>query len=144
MKALLALSAAVLIGLGAWTLLRREPPSISEEQARSVAESALLEFCQSENFEENAPKNLFTEFVFQGQKPPADARFNWTFHWLNKTGDPWKQVAVSVGKTGEMSLEFITLPPNPEENAPAASSAVEVSTAAPPQTPDAQAAPTTQ
>jgi len=84
------------------------PPEISEDKARELADTALLDFCSAEDV-------LYSDFGPAEAQTPQDERFKWGYQFLNTTEDPWKKVAVSVSALGEVSVEFDMLPAEPEE-----------------------------
>lgn len=130
MRNTLLLAALALAGLAAWKFAHREPPDITEAQARALADNALMDFCLSE-------KSICPDFVLKGEEPPTDNRFHWGYHFLNVHTDPWKKVFISVGKKGELSVEFTTMAPAfetlpPDFPAPGASPAASPPGSAPP------------
>ncbi|MBI4678362.1 MAG: hypothetical protein HY748_12350 [Elusimicrobia bacterium] len=104
-KLIVAIVAASAAGAG-WVLTHREPPDITEEQAKAIAEIKLLGFCSAGEIE-NA---ILPNFTLKGREPSTDARFRWAFHYLNEHTDPWQKVVVNVGKKGDSALEYIPIP----------------------------------
>ncbi|MBI4677843.1 MAG: hypothetical protein HY748_09700 [Elusimicrobia bacterium] len=143
MKKVAVLAAlAVLAGFGLWRFKLREPPDLSEAEARAIADKELLDFCRNSE----ATEAIYPYFAFKGRQPSADARFRWSFHYLDDHADPWQKVVVSVGKKGDRNLEFSSTPaPDgaaastaapPAESAPQAAGPAE---GAPPGSPGAEA-----
>ncbi|MBI5208693.1 MAG: hypothetical protein HY927_01820 [Elusimicrobia bacterium] len=125
-----AAGVAGLACFGVWRVKFREPPDLSEAEARAIAEKELLDFCSNgETVEAICPY-----FVLKGQQPSSDARFHWSFHYLNERADPWQKVMISVGKKGDRNVEYTAIPvPVPADGAapPAAEAAPVPAPAAP-------------
>lgn len=109
MRKLIFLAAVLFAGGGWWRLSHREPPDITEDHARELADDALLDFCQMEA----AAQAVCPYFIFQEVRAPADARFRWAFRYLDTHTETWKQVVVAVSAKGELSTEYTTPTPDP-------------------------------
>ncbi len=103
MGKILTLAVAGLVALGAWKYAHREPPDITEAQARKIAEDALEDFCLDE-------KSVCPDFSLKGEETPHDKRFKWGYRYENRHENPGKGILVSVGRKGDKSVELTMLP----------------------------------
>ncbi|MFH2205139.1 MAG: hypothetical protein ABIJ96_18670 [Elusimicrobiota bacterium] len=89
-----------------WLFSGSEPPDITDERAKEIAEGAIYDFAQEESGD-------FVDFIAQGEQPPKDEKYKWAFHFKNTKHRPCLEVIILVTGKGEKDIEMegITCPP---------------------------------
>lgn len=96
-----AAAVAALLGLGGWWYSHREPPDITEEQAKAKAASELQGVCG----EHEGPIGSCADFKLEAEESSPDSRFKWAFRYENRKPEKAQRIIVLVGRKGDASTK---------------------------------------
>lgn len=79
---------------------KREPPDVTEDQAKSIAEKEYPKLCDS------PPITKCSDFTAKGKTKPIEANFEWAWSWISESGPRRMELMIMVDKKGLANMRL--------------------------------------